>query len=165
MTVVVSDASPINYLLAIDCIALLPHLFDRVIVPKTVAAELQATGAPPKNLSWIAHMPGWAEIRAASHIDTSLGLDAGESEAIVLAKEVGAFSILMDEEKGREIATQHGLRVIGTIGILERAAELDLIQLATAYDRLRETSFHASPQLLKASLERDRARRDSISSD
>ena len=45
----------------------------------------------------------------------------GEAETIVLAKELGADLILIDDEKPREVARQLGLKVAGTVAILVRA--------------------------------------------
>jgi predicted nucleic acid-binding protein len=50
MTVVVSDSSPLNYLVMIGEVAILHRLYDRVLVPAEVLAELQDSGAPSEVL-------------------------------------------------------------------------------------------------------------------
>jgi len=72
--------------------------------------------------------PAWMVIRSAAHVP-SWNLDPGEAEAIALAKELGAWAVLLDDRDGRRIARQEGLRVAGTVGILERAAAAGLIDL------------------------------------
>lgn len=44
MSVIISNTTPINYLILIDQIAVLPHLYTRVIIPQAVFGELQAEG-------------------------------------------------------------------------------------------------------------------------
>ena len=69
-------------------------------------------------------------------------------EAIGLAVSMKAELILMDEARGRRAASEHfGLRVTGTVGILDRAARVGLIDVADVVERLRKTSFRASPKL------------------
>ena len=51
-------------------------------------------------------------------------MDLGEAEAIVLARELGADWVLMDEKKGRRKLTQMGLKKIGTLGILLKAKQV-----------------------------------------
>jgi predicted nucleic acid-binding protein len=48
MSVIVSNTTPINYLVLIDHIAVLPHLYVRVIIPQAVLEELQDEGTPVK---------------------------------------------------------------------------------------------------------------------
>jgi len=89
----------------------------------------------------------------------SLKLHFGEREAICLALEIHADLTLIDERVGRRVAKQLGLNVVGTLGILDRAAQGDLLHLPTAIDCLRRTTFKVPPSLLQALLERDAARR------
>jgi len=45
-------------------------------------------------------------------------VDAGEAEAIELARELHADQLLMDERKGRRLAVQEGIPVIGLLGVV-----------------------------------------------
>ena len=122
---VVSNTSPINYLTLIGLDRLLPTLFGRVIIPLAVREELNSSGAPPQITEMLSRSGGWLEaVRAPAVSDPILaGLDAGEMEAIGLAVSMKAELILMDEARGRRAASEHfGLRVTGTVGILDRAA-------------------------------------------
>lgn len=83
--IVVADTSPINYLILIDEIELLPRLYDQIIVAKSVLAELTAGSAPEKVLAWLRKKPAWLESKElSSPVDPILSdlLDLGESEAI-----------------------------------------------------------------------------------
>lgn len=50
-------------------------------------------------------------------------LDPGEAEAIILAKELNAEFLIIDERKGRQIAEDYGLRIIGLLGVLVRGKQ------------------------------------------
>jgi predicted nucleic acid-binding protein len=62
--------------------------------------------------------------------------------------------VLLDEKAARRVAATRGLRVTGILGVLGEAATRGLLDLASAIDRLRMTSFRASPALLKTTLDR-----------
>src|SRR3990172_825669 len=87
--IVVADASPLNYLIQIQCDHLLPTLYRRILVPPAVLQELRHPRAPSPVTAWLREIPNWVEVRAASvQADESLGiLDPGEREAILLAQE------------------------------------------------------------------------------
>lgn len=55
--IVVADTSPLNYLVLIDEIDLLPALFGRVLLPQAAFHELQHAKTPPKVQQWIVHLP------------------------------------------------------------------------------------------------------------
>ncbi len=87
-------------------------------------------------------------------------LGEGESEAITLAQQHRPdVLLLMDEGKERREAQRRNLRVTGTLGILNDAACLGWVNLPAAIERLRQTTFRASPSLLQSFLEREAKRK------
>lgn len=77
-------------------------------------------------------------------------LQAGERAAIILAESIQADLILLDEKAARRVAAELGLRVTGLLGGLGEAAARGLVDLPSAIDRLRKTTFRCPPALLKA---------------
>ena len=156
--IVISDTSPINYLVLIDEIELLPKLFGAIIIPPAVLSELQRIEAPDEVRTWLAINPNWLELRTVSAIDATITLGAGESEAISLAKEINADLVLIDDRKARLAAIERGLSVAGTLNILELASVKNLIELKTAFDKLQQTNFRVAQALLDEALEREEQR-------
>lgn len=157
--IVVSDTSPINYLIWIGEIDLLQRLYERVILPKAVQEELTRPVAPALARAWATQPPEWVEVQEAETLLSFAGLGPGETEAISLARSLKTDFLLIDERKGRRIATEQGIAVSGTLLVLELAAEQNLIDLSTAIERLKQTSFHVSDRVIQEMLTRDQARR------
>jgi predicted nucleic acid-binding protein len=65
MRLVVADTGPLNYLVLIDAIELLPKLFEKVFAPEAVRAELLNQDAPAVVRAWATHPPSWLEVRAS----------------------------------------------------------------------------------------------------
>jgi predicted nucleic acid-binding protein len=85
--IVVADTGPLNYLILIGALDVLPPLYGRVAVPHLVALELGQPGAPPAVAAWIGEPPGWLDIVADPPFDPTLELlDPGESAALTLAQ-------------------------------------------------------------------------------
>jgi predicted nucleic acid-binding protein len=158
--IVVSDTSPINYLILIGLIDLLPRLYGEVIIPTAVYEELTHAKTPEPVRKWIANRPEWLVVRSVSEVDF-IGLHRGEAQALTLAKTLHADAILIDEHDGRAVAKEHYLRAIGTLGVLIEAADANLIDLPDAVEKLRGTSFRIANSVVQAVLERDQARRES----
>ena len=155
--IAVADTSPLNYLIQIDAIDLLPFLFGQVVVPTAVVSELQHSNAPSKVRDWISHPPDWLLKRSASTTPGTVlqRLEAGERDAIQLALELNISTVLIDEMEGRQVAASLGLEVRGTLGILERGAKLGRVDLGVALQRLGQTNFRMSPELRAAILRRN----------
>jgi predicted nucleic acid-binding protein len=111
---------------------LLAQLFGEVIIPPAVQAELSRTHSC---------LPPWLRIQPVRNLAEAARLfevvDMGEAEAIALAKELQSDWLLMDERKGRCLATQEGLSIIGLVGVVLLAKKRSLIPSARALlDRL-----------------------------
>jgi len=158
---VVADTTPINYLILIGQVEILPSLFERVVIPQAVATELQHPRAPAAVRAWIETPPSWCAIRQSQREPDAMlmQLGAGEREAILLAHELPADTFLTDDLEGREEAIRRGLAVMGTLGILDRAALRELIDLPAVIARLQTTSFYAPPEIIAAMLVRDADRK------
>jgi len=157
MKTVVSDTSPIRYIVAIGEAELLPRLFSTLIIPYAVFQELNHPHTPGIVRRLMASAPSWLDVRQIKGIPIPAALahlDAGEQEAIILAEQMQADLLLIDEKKGRYSAIERGLPVIGTLGVLELAARRYPLDLAGLFDTLLRTNFKVSPSLLAAVLKR-----------
>jgi predicted nucleic acid-binding protein len=154
--IVICDTSPILYLLLINHLDLLPQLYGQVIIPKIVRDELVNPGAPVELQQWITNPPGWLIVQpVTSTPDATLSkLNPGEQAAITLAQECIADLLIIDERAGRRAATNLGIPIIGTLGILDEAASQGLLNFAEAIAQLTATNFRASPRLIQTLLDR-----------
>jgi predicted nucleic acid-binding protein len=151
---VVADSSPVNVLIRIGHIDVLPTLFERVVIPGEVAKELSHAKTPQVVKEFIARPPRWFDIREPKHFEALHGIDPGEQAAICLAKELNADLLLIDDWDARQAALNCSIRIIGTVGVLERAAGRGLLDMREAFGRLREIDFRISDTLLEQALRR-----------
>jgi uncharacterized protein len=147
---VVSDTTPISNLIRIQELPLLGRIFGRVAVPVQVAEEMDqgrhVLGA------W-REAPGAESLVVETPLDGPflrqllLRLDPGEAGAIALAVQRGAF-VLMDERPGRKVAAAHGLRFLGTLGVLVEAKRRGYLgELRPSFDALERANFHMGAAL------------------
>jgi predicted nucleic acid-binding protein len=143
----VTDTSPLHYLVMIEHVDLLPALYGQVLVPRAVVEELQHPSAPERIRTWLRGMPSWCGVRSPRRPAPRdlFRLGAGEREAILLAQEVQADMVLLDDSEGRKAAKQRALQVTGTLGLLGKAAQRGLADFPQAIARLRTTSFRMPP--------------------
>lgn len=146
---IVSDSSPLHYLILIGKVDLLRVLFGTIVIPRCVQEELECPGAPPAVREWFSAMPTWACVCAVVAAYPSLPLGKGESEAIYLATELHADAVLLDDKKARRIAQEHGLAVAGTLAILRAAHDRGLVQLPEVIRDLRQCGFRMSEKLAR----------------
>jgi predicted nucleic acid-binding protein len=163
---VIADTGPVNYLVLIGSIDLLPALFDKVILPSAVQAELKGPDAPLSVRNWIADLPAWVHVHETpggqSEQAAVEGFDEGETAAIGLAILLDADLLLMDDRKGVMVARGKGLRVTGTLGVLDLAAQRGLIDFAQAVDGLRRTTFRIPETLLDSLVKKHSQRGENV---
>jgi predicted nucleic acid-binding protein len=153
---VIADTGPINYLVLIGNIDVLPRMFEKIALPLAVQTELSDPLAPLPVRHWIASPPAWLEIHNTAGLPRVSGLDEGETAAIALAESLHADLLLIDERNGVRVARRRGLRVTGTLGVLDLAAERGLLDFAVAIDKLERTTFRRPESVLEALLKKHR---------
>ena len=148
--IVVADATPLQYLVRIEAVHVLQPLYERVLVPQSVAHELQQPQTPAAVRVWIAPPPAWCEICPDPPADPTLDfLDAGERAAIALAESLGADRLLLDEWDARAEAQRRRLPVTGTLGVLAEAHVAGRLDFEKAIIRLRQTNFYVTAAVVE----------------
>lgn len=154
---IVSDSSPLISMYSAGLIELLPQLTDKIIIPPAVQKEIVQSN---KEGGDYFHQAVWLEVRACESMDevTNIAhqypvLHRGEIEAIVLAKELDADYLAIDEKKGRAVAKGLHIRTIGVIGLLVIAKGKGLIpEVGQAIQKLINVGFRVNPLLVEAVL-------------
>ncbi len=161
MAVIVSDTTPLNYLVLIEAVDILPRLYGRVLIPPAVREELNQPSTPQAVRAWLARPPSWlAVVNPTLSPDPALShLDLGEAQAIALALEHQADLLLADERDAAIAARERGLAVTGTLGVLDRAAALGWLDLPEMLARLQRTTFRSPIRLMATLLEQDATRK------
>ena len=150
---IVSNTSPISNLAAIGQLDLLQQVYGSVIIPQAVADEISKVSTIYAQAASVPDQP-WITIQSVNNATTVARLrheklDAGESEAIALALEIGAELLLIDEQLGRRIAVNEGLNITGLIGVLLEAKNKGFIsKIKPTVDALViQARFRVSSQL------------------
>lgn len=153
--IIVSDTSPITNLAAIGQLDLLHQLYSRVIIPQAVFNEMVGIdkvvpgAVEVQQLSWIQTQTIVNSQQVTEIQENQNNIDLGEAEAIILSLELKADLLLMDERRGRTVATSYRLNVTGLLGVLLQAKKQGLIPaIKPLIDRLIATAdFRVSQEL------------------
>lgn len=157
--IVVADSSPLIVLLQIGHVEVLPELFGQIVIPPAVANELHSQQRPRLVRDYFSTGPSWISVRQPTTVRPIPGLHLGETEALNLAAELQADVLLVDDRRAYREAVARHLNAIGTIRVLERAAEQKLLDLRAAFDRVKQTDFWISHDLLDERLRLHLSRR------
>lgn len=158
--IVVCDTTPLNYLLLIGEVQLLPVLYERICIPAAVRREMQHPKAPQLVRSWVSNPPDWVFFEEDLPISSPevLALDAGESQAIAAFELLQADFLLTDDWAARRLAETRGIRVVTTLLILDAAADRGLIHFEMVAEKLIKTNFRVETFLIDQLLEKHKLR-------
>jgi predicted nucleic acid-binding protein len=151
--IVISDTTPIISLMKIDYLDILEKLYKNIIIPRAVYDELIINTDYDDEIDIIKRctflkVQDVEENLSVLLLQKQLNLDKGESEAIVLANNINADLIVIDERKARKIAKDIGLNVTGTLGILVEAKQKELIkELKPLLDGLIDNNIRIDKKL------------------
>jgi hypothetical protein len=156
--IVVSDTTPLIGLASIGRLELLRELFEEVYIPQAVFDETVTHGREESRAKREVASSDWihiVEVKDRLAVNVLLDeMDLGEVETIVLASEMNADWVLMDEKKGRRKLSQLNIPKIGTLGILLKAKQLELIPLLRPeIEELQKSGFSISPSIVEAVLD------------
>ena len=151
---VVADSSPLIYLSRVGALDVLASAFGEVLVPAIVWEEVVAARPDSPGISAL-RAAAWLQVDSRKLRVLDLGLDPGETAAILLAEEIHANLLLIDERAGRLVAEGRGLVVRGTLGVLVHARESGaIVALRPVLDALAAQGFRLSPVLVAEALRR-----------
>lgn len=153
--IVVSDTSPITNLASIGQLDLLQRLYTHIFIPTAVYNEMARIGKIVPGAIEVQTLP-WIQTQTVTNLQQIViiqasqeNIDLGETEAIALALEFKADLLLMDERRGRIVATSYGLQVTGLLGVLVQAKRNSLIQVVKPLinQLIEQADFRVSSQL------------------
>lgn len=154
MAVVISDTTPLHYLILIGQENILKKLYGEIVVPPAVLQELGHSSAPSEISNWAKSPPAWVTIRTPYFVPQSFDLlDYGERQALALAQEIKADLVLLDDKVARRFAEQISLKVKGTLGVVADAAKMGLLNFRETVEQLQRTTMHLDAKLAQRIIE------------
>jgi hypothetical protein len=151
---VVSNSTPLIGLASIGRFNLLYEFFGEISIAQAVYDETVTHGHEVGGAKKEVSSAKWIRVHQVKDrfaVEILLEeLDLGESETIVLAREISAYYVLMDERKGRRMLDRLGMPKIGTVGILLRAKKEGVIKsLRSELDKLQKYGFSLDRAILE----------------
>jgi predicted nucleic acid-binding protein len=153
---VVSNMSPLHYLILVGCDRVLPLLYGQVFTPPAVLDEMRALSTPEVVRLWAESPPEWLKVVEPANIEDIPRLGhgkrgAGEKAAIALACEIQADVLVIDDKKGIQEAQKRGLKTVRMLTLVDSAAERGFINdLPEVLDSLlTSTPFYAGTEVSK----------------
>lgn len=150
MRKVVVNSTPLIALCKVNRLELLKDLYGEITIPEAVFQEITAKNDAVKRK--VLSNGAWIHIQAVS--DTSdrrmykAKLHDGEVEVMILAQEIHADLVIIDDNAARKTAVYLGLPLTGTVGVLLRAKERGFIpQVMPVVESMEQNGIFYGPQL------------------
>jgi len=151
--IVVSDNSVLSCLAEIGELDLLRRLYGKIAVTETIRSEAMHASAPEDLRGLFSTAQDWIDVipDEIPYLEETGALDSGEASAITLAwQHRGNSLLILDERRGRKVASALGLSITGTAGLLADAAAAGLVDFEDAFLRLSQTGFRLSAEIVEA---------------
>ena len=152
MPKVIVNSTPLISLIELDRLDILKVLYNEIIIPTAVYNEISVKDkfTLPK-YDWIKVKEITNEVAKGAF---TTALHEGEVEVLILAKEISADLVVIDDGLARKHAKYLDIKITGTIGVLLKAKEKGIIKELKPYlDRLIENSFYISDDIYNEVLE------------
>ncbi len=144
-SVVIVNTSPLFYLHRIDCLSVLQKLYNEIIIPGAVVAELAEGERVGEDVPNVANYP-WIKVRnvmVPAFIAMIPDLGRGEAEVLALGSEEIAPLLVIDDALARRIANLQTLKFTGTAGVLLKAkSEGHITEIKTILAKLKTAGFY-----------------------
>lgn len=156
--IVVSNTTPLIGLAVVGQFDLLHKLFGQITIPEAVFAEAVLFGREEGGAKQEVTEADWIEVVAVQDqlaVEVLLDeLDRGEAETIVLARELDATWVLMDEKKGRRKLSEMNQKKVGTVGLLVKGKQAGFVQAIKPHlEVLRQQGFSLSRAVMDSALQ------------
>jgi predicted nucleic acid-binding protein len=152
--ILVADASAIIALATCDSLTLLDALFGNVLIPEVVFSEVTMLDKPQSERlrNYLRGKVRVVDMQRYVYLDAFA--DAGETQAMLLYKEVSADYLLIDDKRGRKVAKINQIKTVGSLGVLLQAKRMGLIPcVAPLIEQIAASSVFISESLIQTVLE------------
>lgn len=152
--ILVADASALVALAACDSLVLLDEIFGRVIVPEAVYREVAQPDKFQSNRlkEYLQGKVRQVDMQGFVYLDACA--DVGETEAMLLYKAISADYLLIDDKRGRKIASLNRIKIIGSLGVLLQAKRMGLVhRIGPLIENIIDSPVFMSESLVTTVLE------------
>ena len=152
--ILVADASALIALATCDSLMLLEEIFGNVFVPDAVYAEVTELDKP-QSTRLRSYLQGKVrEVDMKNFVYLDAFADVGETQAMLLYKELDADYLLIDDQRGRKVAKINNIKTIGSMGVLLQAKRAGLIPcVAPLLEKIAASPVFMSESLIGIVLE------------
>lgn len=152
--ILVADCSALIALAVCDGVSLLERLFDSVVVPETVYNEAIRPDKKQAQALKIFLQGKVRQVDLQSYVFLDAFADAGETEAMLLYKQLNVDKLLIDDRRGCKVAKINRINTIGSLGVLLSAKEKGLIvEFVPLLRQIEQSDIYLSADLIATVLE------------
>ena len=147
MPEIVCNTTPLQYLHQAGVLGILPSLYGRILIPEAVANEIAVGVAGDVNLPDLTSLE-WIKVREIGGSTWPMPRDIhrGEAEVIALAGSLEDSVMILDDLAARRHARLLGLRFTGTLGVLLKAKQSEILEsVLPVVSCLEELGFRLAP--------------------